>query len=241
MYIQVFFFARFSTYIFHDSNPPGLLINNTPRSQKLDFVVNQLFILQIFSFMIDVFTHESICPECPFKSNQRKREIFDFDSAVCSAVWHIDSAVHGMHTTESNLAHRGDWLSGVMDTAEIDLAVGCTPQSFSSSKLEYLTPLWDAHCRDRLSGGMHTEEIDKWLCGVMYTAGIYKRCDPPHGDWLRSSGVMNVGIDLTIFKILISWRNRKRILKYFSLFISGPDGFESRKKLTSKILWHTPF
>ena len=47
-----------------------------------------------------------------------------------------------------------------MDTAEIDLAVGCTPQSFSSSKLEYLTPLWDAHCRDRLSGGMHTEEID---------------------------------------------------------------------------------
>ena len=151
MYIQVFFFARFSTYIFHDSNPPGLLINNTPRSQKLDFVVNQLFILQIFSFMIDVFTHESICPECPFKSNQRKREIFDFDSAVCSAVWHIDSAVHGMQTTESNLAHRGDWLSGVMDTAKIDSAEWWTPRR--------LTQRSDGHRGDWPCGGMHSAEF----------------------------------------------------------------------------------
>ena len=32
-----------------------------------------------------------------------------------------------------------------------------------------------------------------------------------------------------------------RIRKYLSLFIRGPDRFESWKKLTSKISWHTPF
>ena len=109
--------------------------------------------------MCSVFTHESICPECPFKSNQRKREIFEFDSAVCSAVWHIDSAVHGMHTTESKLAHRGDWLSGVMDTAQIDSAEWWTPRR--------LTLRWDALRRvflllnwsTWLRFGMHTVEI----------------------------------------------------------------------------------
>ena len=39
----------------------------------------------------------------------------------------------------------------------------------------------------------------------------------------------------------ISWRNRNRIRKYFSLFIMGPDGFESWKKRKLKISWHTPF
>ena len=35
-------------------------------------------------------------------------------------------------------------------------------------------------------------------------------------------------------------RNRKRVRKYFSLFIRGPDWFEAWKKEV-KISWHTPF
>ena len=38
-----------------------------------------------------------------------------------------------------------------------------------------------------------------------------------------------------------SLRNRNWIRKYLSLFIRGPDGFESWKKWRSKISWHTPF
>ena len=38
----------------------------------------------------------------------------------------------------------------------------------------------------------------------------------------------------------ISRRNRNRIRKYFTLFIRGPDGFESWKKWQSKISWTLP-
>ena len=43
------------------------------------------------------------------------------------------------------------WLRCVMHTAELDSAVGCTPQS--------LTPWWQAHRGARLCGGMHTAEL----------------------------------------------------------------------------------
>ena len=41
----------------------------------------------------------------------------------------------------------------------------------------------------------------------------------------------------------ISWRNCDRILKYFNLFIRGPDtvGSNHENKWRSKISWHTPF
>ena len=72
----------------------------------------------------------------------------------------------------------------------IDSAVWRTPRSW--------TPLYDAHHRVWLHGGMHTAESD-----------------------------FTVGCTLWSFlKNQISWRNRNWIRKYFSLFIRGPDGFE---------------
>ena len=55
-----------------------------------------------------------------------------------------------------------------------------------------------------------------WLCGVTHTAEskeVFELCDQ------------------------ISRQNQKWIKKYFSLFIRGPDGFESSKKWRSNILW----
>ena len=45
----------------------------------------------------------------------------------------------------------------------------------------------------------------------------------------------------SFLKIWIYRQNRNRILKCFSLFIRGLNGFKSWKKSRSKILWHTPF
>ena len=73
-------------------------------------------VLQIFSFMIDVFTPKRISLDCPFKSNQRLTKILILTSR-CDA-------------------HHGAWLRGEMHTAELfekywslDSAVGCTPRS----------------------------------------------------------------------------------------------------------------
>ena len=74
-------------------------------------------------------------------------------------------------------------------------------------------PRWDAHRR-------------VWLCGMMHTA--------------ESDSVVGC-TQPSFLKIWISQRNGNRIWKYFSLFIRGPDGFESWKKWRSKISWHTPF
>ena len=49
---------------------------------------------------------------------------------------------------------------------------------------------------------------------------------------------------VTIFTLYdrISHRNRNRVRKYFSLFIRGPDGFESWKKLeVENLVTHTSF
>ena len=81
---------------FHDSTPFGPLINrlkyfrfrfrfrweifdhtvisavwSTPLRSKF-FLITQHFILQIFSFMLDLFTTKRISSDCLFKSNHRK-------------------------------------------------------------------------------------------------------------------------------------------------------------------------
>ena len=86
-------------------------------------------------------------------------------------------------------------------TEESDSAVGCTPWSFWRT-VHHLTPRCDAHCGAWLRGGMHTAESNS-----------------------------TVGCTLGSFlKIRISRQNRNRIRKYLSLFIRGPDGFESWTK-----------
>ena len=93
------------------------------------------------------------------------------------------------------------WLRSVMHTAELDSAVWCTSQR--------LNPRYDAHCK------FFWEIWVTWLCGVMHTAEL----DSSEGSspW-------------SFLKIRISCRNRYRIRRYFTLFIRGPDGFESWKK-----------
>ena len=107
-------------------------------------LVNHHFILQIFSFTIDVFIPHRISPDWPFKTNQRQVKIL-----ILSLQCAVSSNVYD--------AHRRDWPHAVMHTLEIDLAV-----------------------------------------------------------WLTSR------------------RNRKRIWKYGSLFVRGPDGFKSWKNWGKK-------
>ena len=131
---------RFSTSIFfHDSNPPGPLLNrlkhfltrsqssknSTPRCAwhrevKILGLAKQNLFLQIFSFMIDMFTPKRISPDCLFKNNQRLTKI-SILTPQCAV-----------------------WLCGVMHTAELDSTVGCTPRSFLRN-FDYLTPWCDAH------------------------------------------------------------------------------------------------
>ena len=154
----------------HDSNPSRPLMNSLKyfrirflfcrdtRSQSLKIstpqcawhrgvkilgLVNPLFILQIFSFMIDVFTPQIYFSwlfllKLPFTINS--------DSGVCSLTLRCD-------------AHRSvfkdilfSWLSGVMHNPESDSVVWYTPRS--------LTPRYDAHRGD-------------WLCSIMYIVEFF--------------------------------------------------------------------
>ena len=63
--------------------------------------------LQIFSFMIDVFSPKRIFPDCPFKSNQGLTKISILTS-WCAV-----------------------WLRGVMHTMELNSVVWCTPWSLT--------------------------------------------------------------------------------------------------------------
>ena len=125
------------------------------------------------------------------------------DSAVWCTPWSLtqwcDAHLGVRLGSRMHIAHRGaflkyfiTWLHGGMYTAELDLAVGCTPQSFSKN-FDHLTPQWDAHCRVKLLGMMHTVESDS-------AVGCTPQC---------------------FLKIWISRGNRNRIQKYFSLFIRG--------------------
>ena len=77
------------------------------RGIKILGLANQNIFLQIFSFMIDVFTPKRISPDCPFKNNQRLTKI---------SILTLRCAI---------------WICGEMHTAELDSAVGRTPQSLT--------------------------------------------------------------------------------------------------------------
>ena len=103
-----------------------------PRSQILG-LVRPLFILQIFSFMTDVFTPKRISPDFPLKATRDQQNFW-------------------MNTTIV-------WLRGGIHKAEffekygsLASSVWCTQQS--------LTPWRDEHCRAWLCRGMHTPESD---------------------------------------------------------------------------------
>ena len=112
-------------------------------------LANQKNCPHIFSFMIDVFTHKRISPDCPFKSNQRpaKCSILTLRCAVwLRGVMHtidLDSAAWctlPSLTTQWD-AHHGAWLRSMCTprslTPRIDAhrssAVWCTPQSLTQS------------------------------------------------------------------------------------------------------------
>ena len=86
---------------------------------KILGLANQKIVLQIFSFMIDLFTHKRIFPDCLFKSNERLSKM-SILTPQC-AVW-----LHGLMQTAEFLFFRYffSWLCGVMHTA------WCPPRSF---------------------------------------------------------------------------------------------------------------
>ena len=90
--------------------------------------------LQIFSFMIDVFTHKRISPDCLFKSNYREVKILIL---ILQCAIYLRGMLHtaeiistvGCTPRRSSpqwVAHRGDHLLGGLHTAEIISAVYCT-------------------------------------------------------------------------------------------------------------------
>ena len=146
-----------------------------------------------------------------------------------------------MHTAESDSvvwctprsltqqcdAHRGVWLRCEKHTAESDSVAWCTPRTeffenfWSLDSPQSLTPWWDAH-----------RELDS-------TVWCTPRSLTPRGDAHCRVRLRSLIDTLGIFlKIRISQRNQNRIRKYFSLFIRGPDGFESWKNWRLKISWN---
>ena len=125
------------------------------------------------------------------------------------------------------------WLRGV----HFDSAVCCRPRSLT--------------LRCVADRGVFQQSLITWLRGVLQTAeldsavcctprSLTPRCVANRGvfqqsliTWLRRA-VCNT--PRSFLKIRISWQNRNRIRKYFSLFIRGPDWFESWKKLEVKNL-----
>ena len=123
-------------------------------------------------------------------------------------------------------AHCWDCLFGMLHTAEIISAVCCTPPR--------LTLQCATHRADRLCGVFHTAEIDSAVCSIQLRWSPW--CAICHGDDLR--GVQHTA-EITLWSNISTKSNW--IWKYFSLFIRGPNGFESLKNWSSKISWHTPF
>ena len=84
-------------------------------------------ILQIFSFMTDVFTLKEFLLIVPLKATRNSQRFWfwligvQFDSAV----WCTPQSL-----TQQWDAHRGAWLSSRKHTAELDSVVWCTPRSF---------------------------------------------------------------------------------------------------------------
>ena len=124
------------------------------------------------------------------------------------------------------------------DTWQVtDSTVWCTPRGLTPGMMHtaeflytfFMTLLCDAHRRTWLRGGMHTAELDsmEWC-----TPGSLTQQYDAHAQWCTPQSFL---------KIRISRQNRNRIRKFLTLFIRGPDGFESWKIWKSKLSWHTPF
>ena len=125
------------------------------RGVKILGLTNQIFFLQIFSFIIDLFTPERISPDCPFKSNQRFSKISIL-----------------MHTAELDPTV---WCTPGSLTPRYDAPIGAFWEI-----LGHLTPLCDAHRGAWLRGGMHTAESDyqydkKFLCFFEFLTSTFDR------------------------------------------------------------------
>ena len=84
---------------------------------KKKFIINQYFILQIFSFMTDVFTPERISPDCLFKINHRQVK-----NLILCPRWDSHHRVH---------------LRDMLHTAEITLWSNIAAKSKPNSKIYF--------------------------------------------------------------------------------------------------------
>ena len=106
-----------------------------------------------------------------------------------------------------------------MHTAELDSAVWCTPSSFLKIRIYLDSAVW---CTPRSLTPQWNAHRGVKLRVMMHTV------ESESAGWCTLRNFL---------KIRISQRNRNRIWKYFSLFIRVRI---MKKKLRSKISWHTP-
>ena len=108
------------------------------RRVKILGLANKNFVLQIFSFMIDLFTPKRISLDCPFKSNQRLTKILIL-TPRCDALrgaMLITEFFEKFGSLDSAMwCKPPSWQCGMMHTAKSDSAVCITPQSQTSSKM----------------------------------------------------------------------------------------------------------
>ena len=153
----------FRPSFFHDLNPSGPL-RNRPKYFRILFwfrqdiqsrssknstpqcawhqgvnilgLANQIFFLEIFSFMIDVVTPKRISPNCPFTVKATRDaqrfwfwlRVVQFDSAVWCALRSLTPRcdAHPWSLTPQYYAHIGAQLRSVMHTAKLDSEERCT-------------------------------------------------------------------------------------------------------------------
>ena len=146
-----------------------------------------------------------------------------------SAVWCTPRSLTPRHD-----AHSGAWLCGMMHTVEFFEKFGALDSS-EWCKLWSLTPRCDSHC-----GVWEMRNFDHLTPQCASLCGIWLQ----HWVWLR--GVMHTAdsdsavgcTPWSVLKIQISQQDRNWIRKYFSLFIRGPEGFESWKKEGENLVTH---
>ena len=161
--------------------------------------------------MIDVFTLKRISPTCLFKSNHRQGKI---SILIPGYLWNLSLRCVAHRWDDlggTYVAHRGDHLCSVLHTAEI-FSVVCTEIiSAVVCTLRRSSPWYPVCC--------NTAEMISVVCCTPWRSSL--RC---------------VAHPQRQLPDLISRWNQNRIWKYLSLFIRGPDRFESWKKLEVKNL-----
>ena len=143
-----------------------------------------------------------------FKKQPGTSEDFDFDSAVCNLF-------------PEYVAHGGDHLCSGLHNAH--------PEIISAVVAHRGYRLYGVH-RDHLGGVMHTVEMISAVCCT--PRRLSQWCATHPGDDLRGVHTAEIisAVCCTPRRKLcdrISRGYRNQIRKYFSLFISCPDGFES--------------